>query len=64
MSRMTASGFALLAASSLLASSCGLKDDLFIPSEEPQVAPTDTQSPDDAAAGEEEVNGKSSESAL
>lgn len=53
-----------MAASSLLASSCGLKDDLFIPSEEPQVAPTDTQSPDDAAAGEEEVNGKSSESAL
>jgi predicted small lipoprotein YifL len=43
----------LIAMATLCIAGCGLKDDLYIPTEEPEVAPMDSQATDEKNAEEE-----------
>jgi len=54
----------LVIAGILLVAACGLKDDLFIPTEDGQTAPADAQNQEDAGTEEKIQTDQSSELAL
>jgi len=61
MNKTRAANIVLVAMASLFFAACGLKDDLYIPTEETEAAPADSQSAEDQSTDGQSTDGQSTD---